>query len=70
MADTVQATIGGAEASVSVEPDKNDAGETVLTISREYTIESPEAAKTALSEYLETGDSCKVKQTYETNNRN
>ena len=70
VADTVQATIGGAEASVSVDSNKNDAGETVLTISREYTIESPEAAKTALSEYLETGESGKVKQAYETNNRN
>lgn len=67
IADLVEATIGGQTASVTVENDKNADGETVLTVSREYTIESPEEARTALQTYLEGQE---VKAAYDTGNRN
>lgn len=64
--DSLVATIGGQTANVEVEADKNADGETVLTVSRDYTIESPEAAKTALEALVNDKD---IKAVFDTGNR-
>ncbi len=66
LAELVEATIGGQQAVIEEGTETNSGGETVYTVSREYTIEDPSAAKQALETYL---NSAEVKGAFDTNNR-